>query len=76
MTKRDESATKHPIQGRAAAPPPEPKVVVTVRLYEDDVEMLRRNYGGYGQPIRRMVRRVTDRLRRDHDIPPKGQPKE
>lgn len=76
MTKRDRSAEFFPVEGSRRAPPPEEKTVTTVRLYSDDVEMIQRNYGEISVPIRRMVRKLADRLRKDHDIEPKGQPKE
>ena len=67
----------HGPEGSTSAPPPENKVVTTCRIYEDDLELMRRHYpGGISPPIRKLVRRFADRIRRDHGKPPKGMPNE
>lgn len=80
MTKPDKSIDMHPVQGKGAAPPPEPKKVTTVRLWKEDIELLERNYadspGGISLPIRKLVRRLANQIRKDHDIPPKQIPNE
>ena len=62
-------------QPTKAAPPPEPMKSVTVRLFEDDVEELRRAYPyGISEPIRRLVRRLADKHREDAGEKPRGMP--
>mgnify|MGYP000347197356 CR=1 FL=1 len=69
--------SKIPVEGARAAPPPAQKQVTTVRLYQEDIELLRKHYPeGLSLPIRRVVRRFCDRLRKDNGQPVKGQPKE
>jgi len=62
----------------AAHPPPEPTVTRSIRLYEADLEELRRNYPdiGISKPIRRAVRRLADTLRKRAGEKPLGQPSE
>jgi len=77
MTKRDRSAEDYPVHGKRVAPAPERKRVTTVRLYEADVEFLQTHYPeGVSIPIRGVVRKFCDRLRKDNDVQPLGMPKE
>ena len=59
------------------APAPEKTEKVSLRLYEADMALLTEMFpGSSAQPLRRIVRKFTDNLRRERGLKVLGQPVE
>lgn len=58
-------------------PPPEEKKATAVRLYKADIELLSEIYPeSISHPIRRLVRKLADKHRRERGLTVIGQPAE
>jgi len=72
MTKTD---TQYPKE--STVPPDEEKSNTALRLYQADVDLLRELYPeSLSQPVRRLVRKLADKHRKERNLPVRGQPAE